>query len=167
MSETRWLDDQESRAWRGLHRMLVRLGAQLNRDLLRQSGLSFSDYEVLVHLSETADRRLRSFELGDALQWEKSRLSHHLTRMERRGLVTRAQCKTDARGAFIVLTDEGLAAIRSAAPHHVEDVRRYFVDVLTPAQLDGMTEISQAVLARLDDVGESSGSEELTSADVP
>lgn len=149
VSEPRWLDEREARAWRGYNRMRVQLSAQLNRRLLRDAGLSLADYEVLVNLSEAPDGRLRAFQLGDALRWEKSRLSHHLTRMQGRGLVLREGCGTDRRGAFVVLTDAGKAAIARAAPQHVEDVRRAFVEVLTPAQLDALDEISQAVLARL------------------
>lgn len=104
---------------------------------------------MLVHLSEAPDERLRSFQLSAALQWEKSRLSHHLTRMQGRGLVTRQECRTDGRGAFVVLTDAGRAAIEEAAPFHVTDVRHAFIEVLTPAQLDALAEIAEAVLARL------------------
>src|SRR5918992_4130761 len=129
MEEPRWLDEREARAWRGYTRMQVLLTARLHRNLLRETGLSLSDYEVLVHLSEAPDGRLRSFQLSNALQWEKSRLSHHLTRMERRGLVTRQECSTDGRGAFIVLTPNGRAAIEEAAPAHVADVRDAFIDV--------------------------------------
>jgi DNA-binding MarR family transcriptional regulator len=111
--------------------------------------LSLSDYEVLVHLSEAPDGQLRAYQLSRALQWEKSRLSHHLTRMEGRGLVTRREGKTDGRGAFVVLTQEGRAAIEAAAPTHVADVRDAFIDVLTPAQLDTLAEISDAVLNRM------------------
>jgi DNA-binding MarR family transcriptional regulator len=149
VSEPRWLDEREARAWRAYNRMRVQLSAQLNRRLLRDAGLSLADYEVLVNLSDAPDGRLRAFQLGDAVKWEKSRLSHHLTRMQRRGLVRREGCATDGRGAFIALTDDGRAAIERAAPKHVEDVRRAFVDVLTPAQLDALDEISRAVLARL------------------
>lgn len=156
MAETRWLTGEEARAWRGFERMRVELTARLDRHLLRDSGLSGSDYEVLVHLSEEPTGRLRAFELGAAMQWEKSRLSHHLSRMERRGLVRREQCPTDARGLFVTLTDEGRAAIEDAAPQHVEQVRRHFVDVLTPEQLVTMAGIADAVLAELHGTDESS-----------
>ena len=149
MDDTRWLDEGEARAWRGYERMHVQLSARLARSLQRDAGMSTADYAVLVHLSEAPDGRLRAFQLGAALQWEKSRLSHQLRRMEQRGLVTRAECPTDARGAFVVLTEDGQAAIEAAAPQHVEDVRRHFVDVLSPSQLESLAEISEAVLARL------------------
>jgi DNA-binding MarR family transcriptional regulator len=91
------------------------------------------------------------FELGQATQWETSRLSHHLTRMERRGLVRREPCETDSRGAHVALTASGLAAITDAAPKHVEHVRRWFLDALSAEQLDALAGIADTVLARLDE----------------
>lgn len=158
MRETRWLDEREARAWRAFERMRVVLTARLHRHLLQDAGMSGADYEVLVNLSEAPGGRLRAYELGAAMQWEKSRLSHQLSRMERRGLVQRQDCPTDARGLFVVLTAEGRAAIEGAAPQHVDDVRRYLVDVLTPAQLDSLAEISETVLEALDEP-DSAGSE--------
>jgi DNA-binding MarR family transcriptional regulator len=147
----RWLDDREARAWRGFVRLQAEVLARTGRQLQRDSGLSEPDYAVLVNLSEAPDGRLRAFALGRVLQWEKSRLSHHLTRMELRGLVKRERCESDSRGAFVVLTDVGRTAIEAAAPLHVEHVRRVFVDALSPTQLDAMGDIAETVLARLDD----------------
>ena len=158
MAETRWLDEREQAAWRGLLRMNAELTGHLNRSLQRDSGLSDADYGVLVQLSEAPDRRLRIFELGAYLNWEKSRLSHHLRRMEGRGLVTREGCETDRRGAFVVLTERGRVAIEDAAPKHVAVVRQAFIDALTPAQLEQLRQISEEVLANLGD----SGSEQTT-----
>lgn len=149
MSQTRWLSEQEERAWRGYQEMSVQLAAELHRSLLRTSGLSLSDYEVLVHLSESPEDRLRAFELGRALQWEKSRLSHHLRRMEGRSLVTRRKCESDARGLWVELTPQGRQVIEAAAPHHVNDVRRLLIDHLTPEQLTMLAEVSEKVMASL------------------
>jgi len=128
-----------------------RLSGRVARELQRGTGLSGADYEVLVNLSEAPERRLRAFQLGVATGWEKSRLSHHITRMEDRALVRRASCPTDSRGAYVVLTAEGRRAIEAAAPQHVEHVRRWFVDALSPDQLDALADISDAILARLGD----------------
>jgi DNA-binding MarR family transcriptional regulator len=144
-----WLDDREQAAWRGYVTMQSLLFARLNRSLATECGMSDGDYAVLVSLSEAPGGRLRAFELARTMQWEKSRLSHQLTRMERRGLVKREECPSDARGAFIAITDAGRTAIRSAAPHHVADVRRWFVDVLDVAQLDALSDIVETVLAAL------------------
>src|SRR5688500_10159239 len=111
MTDAVWLDETEARAWRGYLKMNSLLAAQLQRDLLQDSDLSLPDYDVLVVLSEAAEDRLRMRDLGQQLLWEKSRLSHHITRMERRGLVRREDCDVDARGAFVVITPEGLRAI--------------------------------------------------------
>ncbi|MCU1390982.1 MAG: MarR family transcriptional regulator [Ilumatobacteraceae bacterium] len=149
----RWLDPREQSVWRGYMQMQVRLAAQLNRSLAAECGLSDGEYAVLVCLSEAPGGRLRAFEVAKIIQWEKSRLSHQLTRMERRGLVERTECPSDARGAFIVITSGGSEAIRRAAPHHVDDVRRWFIDVLSDGQMDALSGIVDAVLAALGEPG--------------
>lgn len=148
-SPTRWLNEAESRAWRHYQQMSSRLTAQLNRSLIQETGLSLSDYEVLVVLSESPEDALRAFELGACLQWEKSRLSHHLTRMEKRGLVKRQTCASDGRGLFIALTPTGRRTIEAAAPHHLDDVRQMMIDLLTPTELEVLAEIATKVLAVL------------------
>jgi DNA-binding MarR family transcriptional regulator len=148
--EPPWLDATETRAWRGYLRMHNLLRAELARELGREAGLSGADYDVLVSLSESAQRRLRMRELGAQLVWEKSRLSHHITRMERRGLVAREDCPSDARGAFVTLTPAGLRAIEEAAPAHVRGVRRHFFDQLSRRQVAALADITDSVLAQLD-----------------
>ena len=149
MTGPRWLDEREQQAWRGYLAMQTELQAHLNRRLQADSGLSLSDFAVLVTLTDTADGRLRAGELAEALQWEKSRLSHHLGRMQRRGLVERQECPDDARGAFVAVTDDGRRAIERAAPPHVETVRDLVFDVLAPDDVDALARISGAVLTRL------------------
>ena len=146
---TRWLTEEEQRAWRGLLRMTSQLNARANRLLLQEYGISLADYEVLVALSEAPEDRLRVFEVADALAWEQSRVSHQLARMQRRGLITREGCATDARGAFAVLTTAGRAAIEQAAPAHVEQVRQLVFDELSHEQVSALTEITTRVLDRL------------------
>jgi DNA-binding MarR family transcriptional regulator len=89
------------------------------------------------------------FEIADALAWEQSRVSHQLARMQRRGLIARQDCASDARGAFAVITAAGRAVIERAAPAHVETVRRLVFDDLTPDQLATLTELTDGVLDRL------------------
>ena len=149
MTETRWLDAAQQRAWQGYLAMQGQLNARLNRQLQADSDLSLPDFDVLVHLTDASANRVRVFELARTLQWEKSRLSHHLARMQRRGLVAREECPSDARGAFIVLTPEGREAIEEAAPQHVETVQRLFFDGLTEDQVRVLATISDRVLARL------------------
>jgi DNA-binding MarR family transcriptional regulator len=148
-AETPWLEGDEARAWRGYLLMSRLLFAELGRGLSRDANLSHADYEVLVVLSETPGHRLRMNELAARLVWEKSRLSHQITRMQQRGLVEREGCLSDARGAFVVLTDAGLAAITSAAPAHVRDVRRNFFDLLSPEQVESLATMTEAVVDHL------------------
>ncbi|HKS99246.1 MAG TPA: MarR family winged helix-turn-helix transcriptional regulator [Rugosimonospora sp.] len=144
-----WLDEREQRAWRAFMALHTYLPAALNRRLQRDTGLSMADYHILVALSESPQGRLRAYEIAHATMWEKSRLSHHLSRMEQRGLVSRAPCPADQRYPDVVLTTAGRAAIGEAAPRHVADVRRWFVEALSPEQLDALTGIVAAIMDRL------------------
>jgi DNA-binding MarR family transcriptional regulator len=149
MSEPRWLDEHEQRAWRGYLAMNAQLTARLHQRMQAEAGLSLADFEVLVDLSDRPDNRARVLELAESLQWEKSRLSHHLARMQRRGLVAREDCPADARGAFVVLTGTGRSALEQAAPPHVASVRDLVFDRLTDEQVETLRTISDTVLARL------------------
>lgn len=150
MARVRWLTDDEQRAWRGLMVMQDRLGEYLDRQLRRNFGISSADYQVLAHLSEATDGRLRSFELAALLRWEKSRLSQQLSRMEHRELVTKERCLTDQRGAIAVITPRGADLIAAAARQHVADVRNALIDHLTPTQLATLSEISETTRHRID-----------------
>jgi DNA-binding MarR family transcriptional regulator len=144
-----WLSGDEQRAWRTYLRMSSLLPAALNRQLQRDCGLTLPEYEVLVQLSEAPSQRQRPFQICEALTWEQSRLSHQLTRMERRGLVQRQECPADGRGAVIELTAAGAAAIRAAAPRHVATVRELVFDRLSTAQRAAFEEACAAITAAL------------------
>ncbi len=150
MTESRWLDEREHAAWRAYVALQTRLTARLGRELKRESELSVPDYAVLFELSEARDGKLRIGELSDRVEWDKGRLSKQLTRMERRGLIVREPCDTDGRGFFAVLTAAGRSAIEASAPLHVGHVRQWFVDLLTPEQMDTIVAISNTVVAKLD-----------------
>ncbi len=145
----RWLDQREERAWRSLMEMQDGLSEFIERQLRNGCGLSHADYQVLAHLSEAPAGRLRSFELGRLLHWEKSRLSQHLGRMQNRGLVSRERCLTDQRGAVIAITPRGTELIKAAAPRHVADVREVLIDHLTATELEMLTTIGDKVHDRL------------------
>ncbi len=118
---------------------------QLDRDLTAH-GLNGHDYEILVELSEAPDHRLRMTDLADATSQSRSRLSHQISRMEKRGLVRRDGCEGDKRGTFAVLTATGVTAIERVAPHHVDKVRRHFIDRLTPDQLEQVRSTFQPIV---------------------
>jgi DNA-binding MarR family transcriptional regulator len=145
----RWLDTEERRIWLGWIMSSRLLWEEIERDLQRDSGLSFGHYEILVMLSETPGRRRRMSELADATQSSRSRLSHAVSRLEELGWVRREACPSDRRGQLAVLTGEGFAALEAAAPMHVESVRRHLFDLLSPEQLANLQEIQEALLDEL------------------
>lgn len=130
--------------------MHARLTACLHQQLQAASGLSLADFDVLSKLTDQFDGRARVFELVEALQWERSRLSHHLKRMERRGHIARELCPDDGRGALVVLTTEGRSAIEQAAPGHVEFVRQLVFDAVTSDQVEALGSFAQTVLKQIE-----------------
>ncbi|MEZ0067400.1 DNA-binding MarR family transcriptional regulator [Streptacidiphilus sp. MAP12-20] len=149
-TEPRWLSPEEQRIWRTFLRMQKELDAQLSRQMQTESDLSIADFSVLVALTDVPEGQARVLELARELQWEKSRLSHHLSRMVKRGLIARAECESDGRGSFVVITDAGRQAIQAAAPRHVELVRKLFFDPLSPAQLGRLDEIAVRILEAME-----------------
>jgi DNA-binding MarR family transcriptional regulator len=151
VDDVRWLNDEEFRAWIGYRRMRGLLDLRIARDLAEDSGLSEPDYDVLSSLGDAEGHRGRLSELASRMLWSKSRLSHHITRMQSRGLVVKEEAADDGRGAVVVLTDKGRRTIEEAAPAHVASVRRHFVDVLTDEEITTLGAIAERVLAHLAD----------------
>jgi len=149
-SDVQWLTAQEQRVWRRWLTLNARLSAALHKELQDDASLSMPDFEVLVHLTDNPEGRIRVTDLARLLQWERSRVSHHVTRMERRRLVQRVECAEDGRGAFIVITPQGRTAIEQAAPGHVKAVRRLVFDALSPEDLDAFATIIEKALTQLD-----------------
>lgn len=123
----------------------ARIEARLHQD----SQLSSGDYRVLLALHEAEEKAMRSTELAAHIEWERSRLSGQLGRMEKRGLIRREPCAEDARGARVVLTDEGADAFRASTAPHLKAIKEIFVDGLTPAQLTHLGEASAAIRRHL------------------
>ncbi len=138
--DVRWLTTEQQQWWRAYLQGSARLTEALSRQLESDSDLSLHEYEVLVRLSEAEDHTLRMAELADSLVHSRSRVTHTVTRMERRGLVARRACPADGRGINAVLTEEGMAVLVAAAPGHVRAVREHLVDRLTDDQLRGLGE---------------------------
>jgi DNA-binding MarR family transcriptional regulator len=149
MTGTRWLDEQESRAWRAQLRMGWLLDAAIARDLQRESGLSHADYYVLVQLSEAPGHRMRMSDLAAGILWSKSRASHQIRRMEARGLVRREDCSNDGRGTYACLTPRGLRTIEEAAPRHVASIRRNLFDHLSADQVAALGQLAETIVQRL------------------
>src|SRR5262245_2249967 len=152
VTQPRWLNDQQMSAWLGYRRMRLLLDLQLGRELAGQHDLSEPDYDVLSNLSDNGDRGVRLSDLAAYMRWSKSRLSHHITRMQQRGLVERLECEDDGRGSLLVLTQRGRKAIADAAPDHVDSVRRHFIDLLTPGEIETLAAVTHRVIDHLREV---------------
>ena len=149
VAKTRWLDERQQQVWQAYLHLNQHLYASLEQQLLRDSGLSVPDYMVLHPLSQAPDGLLRARELGAEIGWDRSRLSHHISRMEKRGLVTREECAEDGRGLMVRLTDAGREVIDRAAPNHVENVQRYVFDLLSKEELETLACVFGRLLANV------------------
>jgi DNA-binding MarR family transcriptional regulator len=125
------------------------LDVRLNRHLFQDSGMTGADYTVLSVLSEHPTGRMSAQELCGLVQWEKSRLSHQLRRMEEQGLIVREPNPADARSVMVCVLPAGRRTIEDAAPQHVNNVRRHFIDLFTPAELDTLADLNERVLRHL------------------
>ncbi len=143
--ETRWLSTEQQEHWRAFLVGSARLNDALGRQLERDSGLSLSEYEVLVRLSEAPGHTLRMSLLADELAHSRSRITHTVRRLEAGGLVARQACEADGRGVNCTMTDVGFARLEAAAPGHVRAVRAHLVDVLSDDQLSALGEAMAAV----------------------
>ena len=148
-AKPKWLDSREDRAWRTFIHAHHQLSVRLNRLLFQDSGMTDADYKVLAVLSEHPTDRMSAQELSGLLQWEKSRLSHQLRRMEKLGLIGREANPADARSVMVCLLPAGRRTIEHTAPQHVDNVRRHFIDLFTPAELDTFADLNDRILRHL------------------
>lgn len=136
----------ERELWRAFFVMRRQLELTLERRLQADAGISSADFEILVAISEEPSKRLRAGHIGDLIGWEKSRVSHQISRMEQRGLVKREECGDDARGVWVALTEAGNNAVCGATRDRTEALRTYFYDVLTEEEKQTLQAISYRVL---------------------
>lgn len=136
---------EQLRVWRDYIETAEAIRSRLGSRLQRESGMSLGDYQVLLALSEADGQRLRPSELANRIEWDRSRLSHHLGRMEGRGLVRREECEVDSRGAEVVLTDDGARAFKSGSIPHLQAVHELFVAALTSEQLSHLGAVTTAL----------------------
>lgn len=148
--EPRWLTADERAAWVRLAALVELLPGRLDGQLRRDAGLSHYEYWVLSMLSEAPDHTLRMTALAARTNATLPRLSHVVSRLEARGLLARFPCPQDKRATNARLTDTGWASVVASAPGHVQAVRHYVIDALTPEQVDQLAGIADAILARVD-----------------
>lgn len=147
MDHEPWLDETEMRIWLAFLEATGRVSQLLDATVKEAASLRFEDYEVLVHLSEADDRRLRMTELSDRLLHSQARLTQRINRLVDRGLVRREKCPDDRRGTFAVITDDGMAVITSVAPIHVADVRARLIDLIRPDEREVIATVLERVAA--------------------
>lgn len=140
-------------AWRTLLRAHAALVRRLEQDLQESCGLPLAWYEVLLHLSRAPGGRLRMQEVAACALLTKSGVTRLVDRMVEEGLVSRAVCPSDHRGAFAVLTPRGRSALRRAAPVHVRGVREYFSSHLTDGDARALETALGKVLGALEPEG--------------
>jgi DNA-binding MarR family transcriptional regulator len=150
IKDVSWLTAREEAAWRSIATLIVRLRWSLECQLERDAGLSFIEYHCLARLSEEPDHQLRMSELAAVTNASLSRLSHLAKQLEGRGLLTREPDPTDGRYTKAVLTEQGYAKLREAAPAHVEAVRRLVIDAFGPGELKSFQQACDRIVARLD-----------------
>ncbi len=146
---THALTDRERDVWMTFRHMRRQLDVTLERRLHADAGISTADFEILLALHEEPGHRLRAGRIADLIGWEKSRVSHQLTRMESRGLVAREECDDDARGVWLTITPEGTHSVVAAIKDRTEVVREYFLDLLDESEQAQLLEISHRVLGAI------------------
>jgi DNA-binding MarR family transcriptional regulator len=149
VTSTQWLDEQEMRLWRAFVEVCGGVVQELDSSLKHEANLTFDDYEVLVHLSEATDHRLRMSDLSSCLLHSQSRVTQRVDRLACRGLVTREKCTSDRRVTYAVLTNKGLRAIEEAAPGHVAQVRRHLLDLVDSAEAQVMLAVLERIVRHL------------------
>jgi DNA-binding MarR family transcriptional regulator len=146
VTQARPLTENELGAWRGLLRTHAMLVKRLDAELEAEHGLPLTSYEVLLHLADAPERKMRMCDVADSVLLSRSGLTRLIDRLERDGFVERVSCADDARGAFAQLTDEGLAKLQSARGTHLDGVREHFLRHFTPEELallgDAWTRVS-------------------------
>jgi DNA-binding MarR family transcriptional regulator len=147
--EVRWLSTEQQRSWRAYIMGTELLQHQLDRELREEHDISFSEYEILVRLSEADGGRMRMATLADAMSHSRSRVTHTISRMEKADLVVRRASDSDGRGVEAVMTAEGQRVLQEAAPTHVRGVRQHLVDLSDRADFAALGRIFNEVSDRL------------------
>ena len=146
---TRWLTEDELRSWLPLAGVMLRLGTALDSQLQRDCDLTHFDYLCLAMLSEHADHTTSMSELAGRTNASLSRLSHVVSKLEGRGLVSRCRSEASRRVTMVRMTEEGYAVLVAAAPGHVETVRSLVFDGLPPEDVQALGRIMRHVLKRI------------------
>jgi len=165
VSAEKWLSPAEGKAWRAYLSSNMLLMRALDRQLLADSNIAHTHYGVLVQLAERPGGSARMTQLASLMDHSQSRMSHAVSRLEGNGWVRRELDPVDKRVVHVVLTEEGRAVLRAAAPGHVRCVRESLFDGLTPEQVENFRAVCEVMLDRLTD-GRAGGSTEAAFAEL-
>jgi DNA-binding MarR family transcriptional regulator len=149
MSDLAWLDDDEQRVFRAFARSTRRLFVTFDQELQTDLGMPRTYFEILWLLHETPGHALRMSDLADRTGSQRSRITHAVGRLERSGQVRRELCTADRRGWFTVLTDEGQAALREAAPRYARSIREHLLEPLSGTEREQLAQIGEKILGHL------------------
>ncbi len=149
MTQPRWLERDEQLAWRSFLTGSELLSVALDREMREKHGIGMPEYEILVRLSEHEDRTMRMALLATDTTMSRSRLTHCVARMEKRGLLRRVPIAEDGRGVNCVMTEAGWNLLTRAAPDHVESVRNHLVDLLDAHEMATLGRIFGKVTTHL------------------
>ena len=141
MTSTRWLDETQQRFWRAMLQGQSLLQTVLDRELRELAGIALADYEVLVIVSESPGHTRRMAEIAEEVGVSRSRLSHTVARLEKRGILKRTSTRGDGRGVNCSMTDEGWGLMQKIAPVHVEGVRRHLIDLMSPEETQVLADV--------------------------
>jgi len=134
------LSPQELRVWHAFRLMHEDVLARVGWDIAQATGLSGSEFAVLSRLAGPGKGEMRQQVLARMMDWDKSRLSHQLTRMQERSLIERR--RVDGKTVLIVLTKLGREKLDAARPVHAASVRRNLLSRLTQEQIDTIVRVS-------------------------
>ncbi|KXZ58534.1 transcriptional repressor MprA [Brevibacterium ravenspurgense] len=141
MTSTRWLDETQQRFWRAMLQGQSLLQTVLDRELRELAGIALADYEVLVIVSESPGHTRRMAEIAEEVGVSRSRLSHTVARLEKRGILKRTSTRGDGRGVNCSMTDEGWELMQRIAPIHVEGVREHLIDLMSPEETQVLADV--------------------------
>jgi len=124
--------------------------SMIDAQLKSEIGVNLFEYTVLAMLSEEAGRTLQMTALAAASFGSISRLSHAVSRFEKRGWVTKEAGEGSRRHNVVTLTDEGYEALAAAAPTHISEVRRLIFDPLTADEASSLSTILHKIIGASD-----------------
>jgi DNA-binding MarR family transcriptional regulator len=146
------LDAASNTAWRAFLTVHARVIELIERELAAAELPPLEWYDVLFALKEAPDHRLRLHELAQAVLLSRTNMTRLVDRLEAAGLIRRERCTSDRRGAFAVLTEEGLAMQQRMWPAYAQGITEYFACHLSDEEVSILTKAFKRVLTNADNL---------------